>query len=154
MSIHLVSNLLLSMSHGLIDAFAPAILSGYEVNEYIKNQTNELYFKYGLLENYAAFVSLFVTLIAIKLLFAILSKERNVQIAFLRFSKTSSLKIEYRITFAANRNGGQCCILLRLNSFFSNLQDISSRHRETFRHNGLQVTHEIQYNSYLTINNP
>lgn len=36
-------------------AKTPAILSGYEVNEYIKNQTNKGFSKYGLLENYKAF---------------------------------------------------------------------------------------------------
>lgn len=37
------------------NAWAPAIISGYEVGEYIKNQTSKPYSKYGLLENYRAF---------------------------------------------------------------------------------------------------
>ena len=74
-------------------AYTPAIISGYEVNEYVKNQSAKPYLKCGLLENYRAFdgetyasiALLVITLLLIKWLFIFLFKSELNKFPMCRF---------------------------------------------------------------------
>ena len=73
--------------------YLPVIISGYEVNEYIKNQSAKPYLKYGLLENYRTFdgetyasiALLITTLLLVKWLSIFLFKSELNKLPMCRF---------------------------------------------------------------------